>query len=234
MKQGLSIIIPAYHEEENLSDLLPKLINVMQQNGYLYEILVVGIEGETDHTSELCQRLGVRYIIREGGETYGAAFRTGIKAAGEETIVVMDADGSHNPEDIPDLAEPIWADQYDIVIGSRYINGGGSHNNVILKAMSYAVNITYNLIFKLNVKDVSDSFRAYRASDVKKITLECDNFDVVEEILIKLKMNNNAIRIHEHPIFFDKRKAGKSKRKLIKFVFSYIFTICRLIKCTRK
>jgi dolichol-phosphate mannosyltransferase len=70
----------------------------------------------------------------------------------------------------------------------------------------------------------------YRAKDIKGITLECDNFDIVEEILIKLRYTTDTFKVKEIPISFNKRAAGESKRDLLKFIKSYIKTIRRLLK----
>ena len=103
-------------------------------------------------------------------------------------------------------------------------------NNFILKFMSHTLNMTYRFIFKLNIKDVSNSFRIYNAFKLKSIKLKCDNFDIVEEMLIRLKLKYNNIKIIELPISFNKRKFGESKRDLLKFVISYIKTMRKLYK----
>ena len=69
------------------------------------------------------------------------------------------------------------------------------------------LNITYRILFGLKVKDVSDSFRIYDSSKLKEILLECNDFDIVEEILIKLKYNNKDFEAREIPISFHKRVA---------------------------
>ena len=96
--------------------------------------------------------------------------------------------------------------------------------------MSLIVNICYRTVFSLKVKDVSNSFRIYKSEMIKSINLECNNFDIVQEILIKLSRKYKNIKIKEIPIYFNKRLYGKSKRHLIRFIFSYIFSIIRLYK----
>ena len=121
---------------------------------------------------------------------------------------------------------------YDIVIGSRYIKGGKTDNPFILVFMSYVLNISYRLFFRLNVSDVSDSFRIYKSEIVKGLNLQCENFDVVEEILIKANLNK-SLNIKEIPIVFNKRMYGESKRDLFRFILSYIGTIKKLKKIQR-
>mgnify|MGYP007056182815 FL=1 len=89
-------------------------------------------------------------------------------------------------------------------------------------------------MFGIRVKDVSDSYRMYRTEQTQALVLECDNFDIVEEILIKLSMSRQPYDIREVPIYFEERKAGVSKRKLGKFILSYLATMRRLKKMQRK
>ena len=123
--------------------------------------------------------------------------------------------------------------QTDLVIGSRYCKGGYTDNNFILRFMSWALNVTYRVFFGLKVKDVSDSFRMYKTQQIQQLQFACDNFDIVEEILIKLSYSFDPYIIRELPISFNKRVAGESKRDLVKFIISYITTIRKLMQIKR-
>jgi dolichol-phosphate mannosyltransferase len=226
---SISVVIPAYQEAENLADLLPRLNDVLVQIKRPYEILVIDTMSSMDNTEEICQKNKCVYINRENGNGYGDAIRTGIRKASNKYLVVMDADGSHNPDDIVKFYEAIEKD-YDLIIGSRYIAGGNSHNGLILKLMSYVLNITYRVFFNIKAKDISNSFRMYHVEQLKSLVLECSNFDIVEEIIIKLSISISPFRLLEVPIFFDQRRYGESKRDLLKFVFSYITSIRRLLQ----
>jgi dolichol-phosphate mannosyltransferase len=176
-------------------------------------------------------------VNRENGNGYGDAIRTGIMNASNKYLVIMDADGSHNPDDIIKFYKAIEED-YDLIIGSRYIAGGNSHNGLILKLMSYVLNVTYRILFNIKAKDISDSFRMYHTEHLKSLALECSNFDIVEEIIIKLSISISPLKLLEIPIFFDQRKYGESKRVLVKYILSYITSIKKLLgyrkKYTRK
>ncbi|KLI21938.1 hypothetical protein SU46_01090 [Brachyspira hyodysenteriae] len=228
---SISIILPSYQEYKNLEIILPTLEYELGSFISNYEVLVVDTMMSMDETPILCSKYrSVKYINRENGNTYGDAIRTGIKYASYEYIVIMDSDGSHPINKIKELYDNIINNNFDIIICSRYIKGGNSHNIFILKFMSFLVNIVYRIVFSLNVKDVSNSFRIYKSKMIKSINLECNNFDIVEEILIKLTSKYKCIKIKEIPIFFNKRMYGKSKRKLIRFIFSYIKSIIHLYK----
>lgn len=228
---SISIILPSYKEYDNLKIILPELVNELNSFISDYEILIVDTTEPMDKTESLCYEYdSIKYINRENGNDYGDAIRTGIKYSSKNYIVIMDSDGSHPINKIRELYDNIIDNDLDIVICSRYIKGGNSHNIIILKLMSILVNIVYRKVFSLNVKDVSNSFRIYKSNMIKNINLECNNFDIVEEILIKLTTKHKNIKIKEIPIFFSKRMYGKSKRKLIRFIFSYLKSIIKLYK----
>lgn len=232
MNERISVILPAYKEAENLKRILPQLKEVLTQVTDEFEILVIDSQIPLDNSKQVCIEAGEKIYCmpRKGGNAYGDAIRTGISLAKYEYIVVMDADGSHAPNDIKKMLECIRLENVDVVIGSRYIKNGKTENPLILIIMSYIVNVIYRIVFKLNVKDVSDSFRMYDSRKLKGVSLECDNFDIVEEILIKMNKAYTGLKIREIPILFSKRLYGESKRDLVKFVFSYIKTIKRLLK----
>ena len=229
----ISVVLPAYKESENLKVLLPKITDTLRDMEITSEILVVDTMQPTDDTSAVCKEAGAVYLHRRGGDAYGDAIRTGVEMAQGEWVVVMDSDGSHDPKDIPRLYEQAQ-DGYDVVIGSRYTRGGDSHNGFILKSMSFMVNFVYRFVFGIKVKDVSDSFRVYQADRLKALSLSCDNFDIVEEILILFNVKYMDFRVTEVPIYFNKRVHGESKRDLVKFIFSYISSIVRLWKIKKR
>ena len=235
----LSVMMPCYQEAENLKEIIPKIDKTLTEIGLEAEMLVIDTMTSMDNTEDICRinqgisNSRIRYLKREGGNNYGDAIRTGISRAEGEYLVIMDADGSHSPEDIKRLYEHIIVNSCVVVIGSRYMSGGNTDNSWILKLMSHTLNIAYRFIFHLDVKDVSDSYRIYDLEKLKRLSFECDNFDIVEEILIKIRKEYPKDKIEEIPIYFSKRKYGESKRDLIRFVFSYISTIRRLQRITR-
>lgn len=229
----LSIILPSYLEAENLDIILPQIHNSVKLLNIDYELFVIDTIEQMDNTFSICNKHNANYINRKNGNLYGDAIRTGIESATGKYILVMDVDGSHEPNSIIDLYNKAISNDYDLVIGSRYIKGGKTDNNFILKMMSWALNLTYKFIFNLRVSDCSNSFRLYKTEKLKNIQLVCDNFDIVEEILIKLCNQYNDLKIIEVPIHFKKRDKGFSKRDLVKFIFSYIETIKKLKMLTR-
>jgi dolichol-phosphate mannosyltransferase len=225
---SISVVIPAYCEAENLNELIPRLNSVLSQIKQPYEILVIDTMSMMDNTEEICEKNKCVYVNRESGNGYGDAIRTGIRRASNKYLVIMDADGSHNPDDIIKFYEAMKKG-YDLIIGSRYIVGGNSHNGLILKLMSYVLNSTYRMFFNIKAKDISNSFRMYHTEQLQSLILECSNFDIVEEIIIKLSVSIPQFRLLEIPVFFNQRKYGESKRDLLKFILTYITSIKKLL-----
>jgi dolichol-phosphate mannosyltransferase len=228
----LSIVLPAYQEADNLRQLLPVLHEVASSLTSSYEIIVVDTEQPLDDTRAICQESGALYVPRRGGSLYGHAIRTALEAATGRHVAFMDADGSHNPRFLPQL----WAerDQADLVIASRYVRGGKTENPAILIFMSLMVNVVFRIVLGLKCYDVSNSFRLYQGDALRRLTLECDNFDIIEEILIKLSASRPDFRIKEVPFTFEKRKAGTTKRRLVAFALGYLATLARLARFKRQ
>ncbi len=221
----LTVAIPAYREEENLRILLPRLNKVLNGTGLSFEIVIVDTENPLDNTADACSTNHVRCERRRGGNMYGDAVRTAIAQARGKYLLFMDADGSHTPEYLPELIK--FRGQYDVVGASRYISGGDTENPWVLILMSRIVNIVYSLVLGIKCKDVSNSFKLYRTEQMKDLSLRCENFDIIEEILFKLN-RRFKITIFEVPFTFKKRMFGESKRSLVAFIVTYVITLLKL------
>lgn len=225
-KPELSVVIPAYLEAENLHIILPRLKKILNSIEPSHEILIVDTHTPLDETQSVCIQHGATYINRSPGNCFGDAVRSGISAAQGKWILCMDADGSHAPEFIPSLYAR--KDAADIVIASRYVKGGFTENSLPLILMSRILNMTYAIILNLKCKDVSNSFKLYRADLLKPLNLSCQNFDIIEEILFKIVRSNPNTRIIEVPFSFKKRLFGETKRNLLFFILTYVYTMVKL------
>ena len=228
----LSIIIPSFSEEKNLSDILPRLKKTLNNLRKSYEVLIVDQTKSVDNTKIICNKFNFTYLNRFPSNSYGDAVRTGIKNSTGEKIIFMDADGSHDPEFISNLY--LNSDKSDIVIASRYIEEGGTANTFLLTLMSKLLNFSYSFVLGVPCKDVSNSFKLYKSEHLKKISLICNNFDIVEEIIFKIYNENSNIVIKEIPFFFKQRKFGETKRNLFLFILTYLFTMIKLKRSLKK
>tara|TARA_B100001175_G_C19477398_1_gene625121 strand:+ start:727 stop:1431 length:705 start_codon:yes stop_codon:yes gene_type:complete len=222
----ISVVIPAYCEEENLVHLLPRIIQTIKLTKLTYEVLVVDTIHPLDKTENLCRKYKIKYLNRKGDDSYGSAIKTGIKEANGQFILFMDADGSHTPEFIPKLLK--FRHKYEIVVASRYVGNEKTENSLSLIIMSRVLNWTYAYVLSIPCKDVSNSFKIYRAIDLKHLKLRAKNFDIVEELIYKVCKNQPKTKIKEVPFSFKKRMYGKTKRNLFLFVLTFIYTMFKL------
>ena len=179
-----------------------------------------------DDTEAVCVQNDVIHIRRSGGNSDGDVVRSGIQRSRGRFVLLMDADGSHNPQVVPEL----WRsrDKAEIVIGSRYVKGGATENPAVLIFMSRILNYAYQIAFHLPASDVSNSLRLYRGQQLRSLHLVSNSFDIVEEILIRLVSGRTHSTVLEIPMTFEQRKAGESKRNLPAFMLSYLSSMRRM------
>jgi len=223
---GISVVLLAYKEAENLAFLLPKIKEMLDSLPEPYEILVIDTKEPLDNTSEVCEKFGARYINQEF-PGFGGAFRTGIKYAEMDKFLILDSDGSHDPKYIPAIYKKFTEENCDLVIGSRYTEGGETNDAKSSIIMSHILNTFFRICLGIKAKDISTDYRLYRTEQIKNVKLENVNYDVLQEVLLRMKQNKPDLRIGEVPISFQKRIYGESKRRLIPFIIGYMKSLIR-------
>ena len=159
MRPTTSIILPAKNEAEALEALLPVLRGKFPQQ----EIIVID-DGSTDNTVEICKRNGVRVISHVYSMGNGAAIKTGARNAHGDILVFMDADGQHNPDDIPLLLDRIDGG-FDMVVGARRPETHASTGRRLANAI---FNRLASWMTGYDIEDLTSGFRAARARHFKK------------------------------------------------------------------
>jgi dolichol-phosphate mannosyltransferase len=228
---SLTVVIPAYEENENLEVLIPLvLLELNKLSLTSYQVLVVMRLGEEQDSLKTIESLGANAIKRVGDDSFGSAIKTGIQVSGKSSshLLFMDADGSHSPHSIPKLWNASLEHSADIVIASRYVKGGSTANNWLEIQMSRILNAIYSIVLGIGAKDISTNFKIYRTELLENLDLKCSNYDIVEELLLKIKRKKRNLVIIEIPDHFEQRLFGESKRKLSVFIASYIITLFRL------
>jgi len=226
---GISVVLLAVNEAENLKVLLPDLISSLELTRTPFEILLIDSAAATDETPAVCEQYAKVQYINQEEPRYAGAFRTGIKHASEDHILVLDADGSHDPKVIPEIYRKSQ-EGYDLVIGSRYCRGGCTHDSRLSMMMSRTLNLVMRAVIGVRAKDISTSFRIYHTDQLKAVTLTCANYEVLQEVILRMKKNKKNFTIGEVPIVFEKRMFGQSKRRLMRFILSYVQTLFRFMK----
>ena len=224
--KDLSIIIPAYKEYECLKKILPELELNLKKIKLSFELIIIDSIQFSKETSNLCRKYKALYFNRSFDDSYGSAIKTGVANSVGDLVIIMDSDGSHNAGFIRTLLKHL--DDNDVVIASRYINGGYTDNNLFQVFLSKIVNIIFSKLLGLNISDVSNSFRIYKGALLRGLHLECKHFDIQEEILVKIIWENSA-KILEIPYSFERRLYGRSKRSLVIFIIHYFFSLVKFL-----
>jgi len=222
-KHDLTIIIPSLNESDNLKKLIPEIKSEIGKK-FTYEIFIIDGIIKDNKTFEISKKNSIKYLNIIKNNDYGNAVRLGIKKSTGKYVLFMDGDYSHNPKFILKLYENKL---YDVVIASRYVLGGKTDNGLLSETLSRFLNKFYNVILNLDLEDVSNSFKLYNTKMIKKLHLTCNHFDIIEEIIFKLRKNNDKIKFLEIPYHFKQRKYGKSKRNFF-IIIAYLFSILKL------
>ncbi len=159
MNEKISVIIPAKNEAKSLAVILPDLVRRYPD----FEIIVVD-DGSTDDTVQVSQKYGVKVYSHAMNMGNGAAIKSGVRNATGDIFVFMDADGQHDPMDIPRLLEK-FKENYEMVVGAREIV---THASLARKWANRFYNTLASLMTGFPIKDLTSGFRAARARHFKK------------------------------------------------------------------
>lgn len=205
----ISVVIPAYCEEETISEVLQRVIKVSWSMGNV-EIIVVD-DGSTDRTGEKVQAFPfVKYIRHQVNQGKGAAMRTGIKEANGKIIVIQDADLEYLPEYIPSLVQPIADGEMDIVYGSRF-EGRPEGMTLSHYVGNSILSLVARFLYSVKITDIMTGQKAFRRSVLKSVQLEENGFAVEIEITCHSLNNGEAQKYAEVPIPYSYRQHGVSK-----------------------
>ena len=216
-KSDSVIIIPTYNEKENIEKMIRTLLALEHQ----FDVLVVD-DGSPDGTASIVKSLMQEFpervfiLERSGKLGLGTAYITGFKWAlqqGYEYIFEMDADFSHNPDDVPLLYEACARDGYDLSIGSRYVTGVNVVNWPMGRVlMSYFASKYVRMITRLPVYDTTAGFNCYRRKVLETIDLDSIRFKgYAFQIEMKFTTYKCGFKIKEVPVIFVNRVLGESK-----------------------
>ena len=198
----ISVIIPAKNEAKNLVHVLPDIPS------WVDEVLLVDGQS-TDKTVAVAQRLlpSIR-IVRQNGVGKGNALRTGFSAATSDIIVMLDADGSTSPAEIPAFVEALLAGA-DFVKGSRFKRGGGTADMSILRRLgNWGFTTLVKLFFGGAYTDLCYGYNAFWRRTLPHLELDGDGFEI--ETIMNVRALRVGLRVVEVPSFEAKRVHGES------------------------
>lgn len=202
LQPRVSVVIPARNEDKNLYHVLPCIPSFVSE--------VILVDGHSsDDTIAVARRLypSIR-IIEQTGHGKGNALSEGFAACEGDIIVMLDADGSADPQEIERFVE-VLVQGYDFAKGSRFIKGGGSRDISLLRRLgNLGLGTVVNLLFKTRFSDLCYGYNAFWKHCLDDVVIDCDGFEV--ETLIHLRMHMANFKIAEVPSFEYQRIHGES------------------------
>lgn len=212
---GTLIIIPTYNEKGNIVSLVSDIFEVNPE----ISVLIIdddSPDGTGDLVEELKERFPRLYLLKRTGDRgFGRSYIDGFKKVINDpqynAITMMDADFSHDPDEIPEMAKKL--SDYDVVVGSRYIMGGRVENwNWRRKFLSRFANFYARTILGLAIQDLTTGFIYFRKDVLKKIDLDSIKSEGYSFLVdFKYRIYKAGFKIIEHPIIFSERREGQSK-----------------------
>jgi len=213
MKENVLIILPAYNQEKNI----PNLIKEVKK--YAEHVVLVA-DGSTDNTAQVSLRSGARVLKPLDKRGKGNAVIRGInfsKKLNPEVVILMDSDGQHNPEEIPEMIKGI-REGNDMVIGSRFL--GTIKTSNINKVGNIVLNMVHFLLTFRWVSDVESGFRAFKADKLYTLEPKAPHYEIESDML--LEAVRKKLSIKEIPIKIVKEEKGITLLDGFK-IFNYIF-----------
>ena len=220
----LSVLVPVYNERATLEALLTRVLSVPVDK----EVLVVD-DGSHDGTREvleaLARRLPIRAYYHERNRGKGCAIRTALPEARGEIVIVQDADLEYDPEEYPNLIEPILSGEVNVVYGSRYLR----HDNP-LPFTHYKVGVLLlsalaNLLYGTRLTDEATCYKVFRASLIQSLPLRCMRFEFCPEVTARVAKRGE--RILEVPIRYHYRTRAQGKKIGWRDGFEAVWTLVR-------
>ena len=219
----LTVVIPTLNEAQTVGEIIERV------KPFTDDILVV--DGHSpDGTADIARSLGTR-IVFDHGKGKGEAIRSVIPHLEREITVFIDADGSHDPADIPALIRPILAGEADHVSGSRLMGGSselhGGFDECFRLMGSSLITACINHRFHVRLSESQNGFRAIRTAVLRDLGLQEDITTIEQEMIIKTL--KKGYRMAEVPSHEHKRKAGYSKISIRKVAFRYVWSMIKYL-----
>ncbi|CAG0998701.1 dolichol-phosphate mannosyltransferase [Methanosarcinales archaeon] len=215
----ISVVIPTMNESKNIKEVFSNIPD------FVDEIVVVDGNSTDGTREEIKKYRSDTKIITEQPSGKGAAMKTGFEMATGDLIIMMDADGSHDPGEIPLLLDPIL-DGFDVAKGSRLLPGGGSADFTPFRRLGNKIFVSMvNTLYSTNYTDLCYGYRAFKKEALDRIYCSSNGFEIETEQSILMK--KAGLKIKEVPSFEAKRKNGNSNLNSIRDGFKILNVILK-------
>lgn len=222
MDKNVSVVIPAFNEENGIGTILDSVKNVLAANNFTYELLVVD-DGSTDRTGEVARKKGAKVITHTMNQGYGASIKAGVMHAAHGIILITDGDGTYPADKIPELLKGMQ--DSSMVVGSRI--GKNIKVPLIRRPAKWALTKLASYLSESPIDDLNSGLRAIDKTifnNFKKILP--DGFSLTTTITLAMLCNGYSVKYI--PITYN-RRIGKSKIRPIRDTLNFLQLILRTV-----
>jgi dolichol-phosphate mannosyltransferase len=227
----VSVVLPTYNERDGIADLVAEVLAVARGAGLAVEVLVVdddSPDGTAAHVEAAFRgEPAVRVHVRRGQRGLATAIHHGIREARGDVVVLMDSDGNHDPALLPLMVRCL--PDFDVVIGSRYVFGGGMLTSQLRYWASYAFNVLIRVVLRLRIHDNLSGYLAFRPALLQGLdpaTIFYGYGDFAIRLLYRVVGRGG--RVLEIPTVYRFRKGGESKTRFSRYLWTYLASVFRL------
>ena len=223
--------LPTYNERDGIGELVAEIVAIGRAARLDFEVLVVdddSPDGTAAHVREaFAGEPAVRVHVRRGERGLATAIQRGLVEARGEILVVMDSDGNHDPALVPLMVR--CAEEFDVVVGSRYVLGGGMLTSAFRYWASYAFNILIRVVLGLRIHDNLSGYLAFRRGLLERLPAARVFYgygDYAVRLLYQVVRQGG--RVLEIPTVYRFRKGGESKTRFFAYFWTYLASVFRL------
>ncbi len=233
----ISVVLPTYNELDNIVPLVSEIFERTSQAGYRVQVVVVDDNSQDGTQEALTQAFGqdprFKLVVRLSERGLATALWRGINEAQGQVVVTMDSDFNHHPRDLVRVLKAL--PDRDMVIGSRYVPGGGMNTSWLRFQLSHAFNIMLRLVLGLKTYDNLSGFLAAQ----KSLWLSFDPRDIFQgygdyAIRLLYRAQQRGLKITEVPVVYENRLGGDSKTRFVHHLSEYLRTAYSLRREDRR
>jgi dolichol-phosphate mannosyltransferase len=227
----VSVVLPTYNEREGITELVVEILGVARRAGLELEVLVVD-DASPDGTAAHVETVfradpAVRVYVRRDERGLASAIYRGIREARGDVVVIMDSDGNHDPVLLPLMVRCV--EDFDVVIGSRYVLGGGMLTSRFRYWGSYAFNILIRIVLRQRIHDNLSGYLAFRPTLLRGLAPEAVFYGYGDYAIRLLHhVVRQGGRVLEIPTIYRFRKGGESKTRFSAYLWTYLASVFRL------